>query len=206
MGSKISLLVWMTPLVCECWFFKIFPNYWLKLKKILKEIKWFCSKFGPKLVRLVYKWVVFSWQNWYLYGSTFKFRSGKSLPKPNLNTVRGGWWWYGMRWWVCRCVNEVCMEVTGCGWGFWGWGWVFVCVCVCGWVGGWVNEFWTSGIVYMLLLTIIQFGQKVDWVSYGKKKPLSITKSLHCSSFCQQFFPTNFWLMDTYIYQKHTKC
>ena len=25
-------------------------------------------------------------KNWYLYGSTFKFRSGSSLPKPNLST------------------------------------------------------------------------------------------------------------------------
>ena len=36
-------------------------------------------------------------------------------------------------------------------------------------VGGWVSEFWTSDIVYMLILTIsmslvhlTQFGQKVD--------------------------------------------
>ena len=35
------------------------------------------------------------------------------------------------------------MEVTGCGDG-----------CVFVGVGGWVSEFWTSGIVYMLILTI----------------------------------------------------
>ena len=41
--------------------------------------------------------------------------------------------------------------------------------CVFGGVGRWVSEFWTSGIVYMLILTIsmstvclTQFGQKVD--------------------------------------------
>ena len=74
----------------------------------------------------------------------------------------------------CGCVNEVCMEVTGCGDGCVGMG---VGVCFGVWVGGWVSEFWfwTSGIVLMLILTIsmslvclIQFGQKVDWVSFGK--------------------------------------
>ena len=28
-------------------------------------------------------------KNWYLYGSTFKFRGGTSLPKPNLSTPPG---------------------------------------------------------------------------------------------------------------------
>ena len=28
-------------------------------------------------------------KNWYLYGSTFKFRGSTSLPKPNLSTPRG---------------------------------------------------------------------------------------------------------------------
>ena len=27
----------------------------------------------------------FFWKNWYLYESTFKFRCGTSLPKPNLS-------------------------------------------------------------------------------------------------------------------------
>ena len=46
--------------------------------------------------------------------------------------------------------------------------------CVGG-VGGWVSEFWTSGIVYMLICTLSMstvclphFNQKVDWVSFGK--------------------------------------
>ena len=63
--------------------------------------------------------------------------------------VDGGMWG-----WVCGCVNEVCKEVTGCGDGCVG--------------GGCVSEFWTSCIVYMLILTIsmrivclTQFGQKV---------------------------------------------
>ena len=75
--------------------------------------------------------------------------------------------------WAYESVNEVCTGVTGCGdvcvgmeW------WVF------GGVGGWVSEFWTSGIVCMLILTIsmsmvctaclTQFGQKVGCVSFGK--------------------------------------
>ena len=53
---------------------------------------------------------------------------------------------------VCVCVGGgVCG--WGCVWGGWG-----VCVClgvlVGGWVSGWVSEFWTSGIVYMLIRTI----------------------------------------------------
>ena len=52
-------------------------------------------------------------------------------------------------------------------------GGVGVCMAVC--VSGWVSEFWTSGIVYMLILItsmstvcLTQFRQKVDWVSFGK--------------------------------------
>ena len=41
-------------------FFKIRQN-WLKLKKILDKNGNF-SKFGPKLGRLVYEWVTFSWK------------------------------------------------------------------------------------------------------------------------------------------------
>ena len=50
---------------------------------------------------------------------------------------------------MCGCVNEVCMAVTWCGEGC-----VGVGVCVFGGVGGWMSEFWTSDIVYMLILTI----------------------------------------------------
>ena len=67
--------------------------------------------------------------------------------------------------------NEVCMEVTWCRDGCVGVGWG----CVCGVWGGWVSEFWTNGIVYMLILTkgmstvcLTQFGQKVDWMSFGR--------------------------------------
>ena len=43
-----------------------------------------------------------------------------------------------MCWWVCRCVNEVCMAITGCGDGCVGVGGM----CVSGGVGGWVSKFW----------------------------------------------------------------
>ena len=49
-------------------FFKIFPNLsqnWLKFKKIFEKSGDFAQnlgKFGPKLCRLVYKWVTFSWK------------------------------------------------------------------------------------------------------------------------------------------------
>ena len=53
-------------------------------------------------------------------------------------------------------------------------------VCKLGWgvfggAGGWLSEFWTSDIIYILILTkdmliahLTQFGQKGDWVSFGK--------------------------------------
>ena len=37
-------------------------------------------KIGPIGIWMGY----FFLKNWYLYGSTFKFRGGTSLPKPNL--------------------------------------------------------------------------------------------------------------------------
>ena len=41
------------------------------------------------------------------------------------------------------------MVFTGCGVDVVGWS-----GCVLGGVGGWVSEFWTSGLVYMLILTV----------------------------------------------------
>ena len=73
-------------------FFKILPNLgqnWLKFKKILEKLVilfkiW--SKIGPIGIWMGY----FFLKNWYLYGSTFKFHGGTSLPKPNLSTRGGG--------------------------------------------------------------------------------------------------------------------
>ena len=73
-------------------FFKIWPNLsqnWLKFKKILEKI-------GNIVQNLAQNWA--DWymngllflENWYLYGSTFKFRGGTSLPKPNLSTPPPG--------------------------------------------------------------------------------------------------------------------
>ena len=45
--------------------------------------------------------------------------------------------------WVCWCVNEVYIEVTGdMGVGVW------MGVCLWMWVGGWMIELWTSDKVY----------------------------------------------------------
>ena len=64
----------------------------------------------------------------------------------------------GMGVWVCGCVNEVCMEVTGCGERCVGVG-------VGVYLEMWVSEFWTSDIVanthYMSTVCLTQFGQNV---------------------------------------------
>ena len=91
---------------------------------------------------------------------------------------------------VCRMVCGVWVVVVvvmgrGMGWGWCGCGYSgWVCECVNGDGGHWVwdrcvfgvvGEFWTSGIEYMLILTLSmstvclsQFGLKVYWVSFGK--------------------------------------
>ena len=73
--------------------FQKIPKFEPKLAQIYEnfgKIGWFCSNFGQKLDWLVYEWVTFFLKNWYLYGSTFKFRGGTSLPKPNLSTPPPG--------------------------------------------------------------------------------------------------------------------
>ena len=65
----------------------------------------------------------------------------------------------------------------GVGMGVLGWGWM------CVWGCGWMSEFGTNGIVYMLILTIsmnIVFGQKVDRVSFGKLFNLCISMYMFC--------------------------
>ena len=78
MGSKISsLLVYEWPLIKPriC-----YMNGWI-FENCLKFIKiW--SK-----IWLISIWMShFFLKNWYFYGSTFKFRGGTSLSKPNLST------------------------------------------------------------------------------------------------------------------------
>ena len=68
--------------------FKICPNLsqnWLKFKKILEK----SSDFAQNLARNWTDWYMnelLFLENWYLYGSTFKFRGGTSIPNPNLST------------------------------------------------------------------------------------------------------------------------
>ena len=68
--------------------------------------------------------------------------------------------------WVCVCVGGCGGWGVWVGVGVWGvrvWGWgcgvcvwgVGVCVCVLGVVDGWVSEFWTSGIDYMLISWVV---------------------------------------------------
>ena len=101
MGSKISLLLYEWPLIKEntgfdIWMgIKIFPNLsqnWLKFEKKFE-------KFGDFAQNLNYIWMDhFFLKNRYLYGSTFKFRSGTSLSKPNLSPpglcLELSWWRY----------------------------------------------------------------------------------------------------------------
>ena len=63
-------------------FSKFAQIYWLKFKNTLE-------KSGNVAQNLTKNWTDwynghFFLKNWYLYGSAFKFRSGTSLPKPNL--------------------------------------------------------------------------------------------------------------------------
>ena len=72
-------------------FFKIWPNLsqsWLKFKKILEKIGNFVQNLSQNRADWYMNGLLFL-ENWYLYGSTFKFRGGISLLKPNLSTPPG---------------------------------------------------------------------------------------------------------------------
>ena len=96
--------------------------------------------------------------------------------------VRGQGGGYGGGWgWVCGCVNEVCMELTGCGDGCAGVGWV------CVWRCGWVSEFWTLDKWHRLYVNthykqeysvLNSIWPKVDWVSFGKTLQLQCMHQL----------------------------
>ena len=58
---------------------------------------WF--KIGPIGIWMGY----FFLKNWYLYGSTFKFRGGTSLPKPNLSTLPGSH--------LSNCVKQIQIKI-----------------------------------------------------------------------------------------------
>ena len=108
--------IWMTPnnmqnLVFEWVDFSKFSLIWAKIgskKKKIGKNRVILLKIWPKteLISIWMAWkigicmgllsnsVAQNWtnwymnglKNWYLYGSTFKFCGGTSLPKPNLNT------------------------------------------------------------------------------------------------------------------------
>ena len=91
MGSKISLLVFEWPLIK----WKKLVYEWVDFSKFSKIWAKIGSNFGknPAIVLKIAPigiWMGhFFMKNWYLYGSTFKFRGGTSLPKPNLSNPPG---------------------------------------------------------------------------------------------------------------------
>ena len=91
MGSKISLLVYEWPLIkCKIWcinrsIFSKFSQNWFNLRKFRKK-RVILLKISPKIEQIGMWMGHFFLKNWYLYGSTFKFRGGRKL---NLSTSRG---------------------------------------------------------------------------------------------------------------------
>ena len=83
--------------------------------------------------------------------------------------------------WVCECVNEVCLEVTGSGdgcvgvgWGaFWG-------------VSRWVSEIWTSGIVSVHLIGQKKKGLIKFWKNTLKLFIFKATSNLKISAYALQ--------------------
>ena len=84
-GRRISLLVY------EWVDFSKLGQIWAKigsnLRKFWKKLV-ILFKIWPKIGPIVIWMGYFFLKNWYLYGSTFKFHGGTSLPKPNLSTPR----------------------------------------------------------------------------------------------------------------------
>ena len=81
----------MQNLVYEWVDFSEFGQIWAKIgsnfRKFWKKLV-ILFKIWPK-IRPIGIWMgYFFLKKWYLYGSTFKFRGGTSLPKPNLSTPR----------------------------------------------------------------------------------------------------------------------
>ena len=78
----------MQNLVYEWVDFSKVPQIWAKIGSSLRNLE----KSGDFDQNLAKNWT--DWymngslflENWYLYGSTFKFRGGTSLPKQNLST------------------------------------------------------------------------------------------------------------------------
>ena len=66
-------------------FSQIWAKNWLKFNKILEE-SGNLLKIWPKIEQIGVRMGYYFLKNWYFYGSTFKFRGSKSLPKTNLST------------------------------------------------------------------------------------------------------------------------
>ena len=73
----------MQNLVYEWVDFSKFGQIWAKIGSNLRK---FLFKIWPKIGPIGIWMGYFFLKNWYLYGSTFKFCGGTSLPKPNLST------------------------------------------------------------------------------------------------------------------------
>ena len=88
MGSKISCLMWMTPYkmpnLVSVDFSKFF-QIWAKIFKKIWKNRVILPKIWPKIGPIGI-WMGHFKKKWYFYGSSLKFRSGMSLPKPNLST------------------------------------------------------------------------------------------------------------------------
>ena len=94
MGSKITLLVYEWPLIkCKIWYinasiFQNFPKFDRKLaqnQENLRNIGWLCSRFGAKLILLVYECITFFWQNVICMGQLSN--SGAARPYQNQTWV-----------------------------------------------------------------------------------------------------------------------
>ena len=116
MGSKIGLLVYEWPLIkCKIWYMNglIFQNlakFWAKigsnLRKFWKKLA-ILFKIWPK-IEPIGIWMGYSFlENWYLYGSSFKFCGGTSLPKPNLSTPPGFFTGECVFKWICPFSNFI---------------------------------------------------------------------------------------------------
>ena len=97
--SKISLLVYEWPLIRKQNLVYEWVNFYKFEPKLAQILKIFLEKsgdFAQNLTQNGSNWYIngslFLEKKLYLYGSTFKFRVGTSLPKPKLSTPVGTDW------------------------------------------------------------------------------------------------------------------
>ena len=85
-------------------FFPNFPQNWLICKKILEKIGWFCSKFGPKLGRLVYDRVTFSLKFFIYMGLLSNSAAAHPYQNQILEPPRA---WNNLTSHCCLCIHTV---------------------------------------------------------------------------------------------------